>query len=407
MIALAFATLVFGQPTTELTSADLFNPDVLQRIDLHVNSIDWAKLKQNFQENIYYPADVVWKGQTVRNTGIRSRGAGSRSGTKPGLRVDFARYASNQTFLGLKSIVLDNLTQDPSGIHETVAMRVFERLGVRAPREAHARLFVNGEYAGLYAVVESIDKRFLARVFGSIDEDVQNDGYLYEFEFIDGWQFGYLGSALPPYKARFDPKTHESAPDEELFRPIETLVRLVNEAPVEHLIDGVGAYLDLPGFMRYVAIQNFIGENDGVLGRWGMNNFYLYRLERSNRHLLIPWDADHSFWGPEFPITTHHETNVLMQKAMQVPELRSLYYATLRECMALTEVTTGPDRLGWLEYEVRRQADMIYNALREDGAKPFTIEAHEAARIAMIIFARERARYVSAELQIAQLSRRR
>lgn len=55
----------------------------------------------------------------MRNAGIRSRGRGSRSGTKPGLRVDFDRYASDQTFLGLKSFILDNLTQDPSGVHET------------------------------------------------------------------------------------------------------------------------------------------------------------------------------------------------------------------------------------------------------------------------------------------------
>ena len=38
------------------------------------------------------PADVTWNGITVHNVGIRSRGLGSRSSTKPGLRVDFDRY---------------------------------------------------------------------------------------------------------------------------------------------------------------------------------------------------------------------------------------------------------------------------------------------------------------------------
>ena len=72
----------------------------------------------------------------MRNSGVRSRGLGSRSGTKPGLRVDFDRYSSNQTFLGLKSLVLDNLTQDESGVKESVTMRLFARLGVPAPRES-------------------------------------------------------------------------------------------------------------------------------------------------------------------------------------------------------------------------------------------------------------------------------
>ena len=63
-------------------------------------------------------------------------------------------------------------------------MRLFARLGIPAPRETHMRLYVNDEYIGLYAIVESIDKQFLARVYGEIGEDTQNDGYLYEFNYV-------------------------------------------------------------------------------------------------------------------------------------------------------------------------------------------------------------------------------
>ena len=115
------------------TTDDLFNPSRLQRLDLQLHSSDWSKLKENFQTNTFYPADIVWNGQTVRNAGIRSRGRGSRNPHKPGLKVDFDKYSANQKFLGLKSLVLDNLTQDPSGIHETVAMAF-----MRAARHSHA-----------------------------------------------------------------------------------------------------------------------------------------------------------------------------------------------------------------------------------------------------------------------------
>ena len=398
LIGLAALAVLLSVPASAQTQDDLFNPEVLQRVELWMNEADWAKLKQNFQENTYYPADFVFKGQVVRSAGVRSRGFGSRSGTKPGLRVDFDRYTTDQSFLGLKSVVLDNLTQDPSAVHETVTMKLFARLGIPAPREAHARLYVNNSYEGLYAIVESIDKQFLSRVFGSIGDDVQNDGYLYEFDYVDQWTFTYLGSEFDPYKTRFEPKTHETKSDVEKYGPIENLVRLANTLRPDQFRSTLGEQLDLDAFVRYVAGQNFIGENDGFLGYAGMNNFYFYRLENSTKHVFLAWDEDNAFWGPEFPITMRHQDNVLMSKAMQVSELHDLYNAVLLEAAQLAEEPTGDDGVPWLEYETRRQLDLLYDALREDPVKPYSIEEHENARNAVILFARDRMRYVRDQL---------
>jgi spore coat protein H len=381
-----------------LPSDVLFNPDVVQRIDLRLHSADWEKLTQSFQENTYYPADLVYNGTTILNTGIRSRGLGSRSGTKPGLRVDFDRYSVDGTFLGLKSLVLDNLTQDPSAVRETVTMKLFARLGIPAPREAHVRLYINDRYAGLYAVVESIDKSFLARVFGSIGDDTQNDGHLFEFDYLDPWTFGYLGPALESYKVRFDPKTHERKSDAELYGPIENLVRLADELEPAQFQPVLGEHLDLNAFMRYVAAQNFVGQNDGFLGYAGMNNFYFYRLENSVRHVFLAWDEDNAFFDPDFPISMRHEENILMRKAMQVPELSAAYHNLLAEAAAMSDEQTGPDLVGWFEYETRRQLDLVHDALRDDPVKPYTMDAHDNARDLVIQFARGRARNVREQL---------
>ena len=302
--------------------------------------------------------------------------------------------------------MLDNLTQDPSGIHETMTMRLFARLGIPAPREAHARLYVNDQYAGVYAVVESIDKAFLARIFGVIGEDTQNDGYLYEFDWLDAWTFSYLGSDLAAYAARFEPKTHESKSDVEKFGPIEQLVRLVNELPAEQLMSGLNEHLDLTAFMRYTAAQNFVAQNDGFLGYAGMNNFYLYRLENSSRHVFLAWDEDNAFQGSDFSLTMRHDENVLMHKAMQVPELRAAYYAALGEAVASANEPTGPAAMPWFEFEARRQGDLIYEAFREDPVKPYSFEQHEAARAHMINVTQTRAGYVQQQLSSAQTLRR-
>jgi spore coat protein CotH len=375
---------------------DLFNNQVLHRVDLRLHSADWAKLKENFLENEYYPADLVWNGETVRNVGIRSRGHGSRSGTKPGLRVDFDRYASDQRFLGLKSLVLDNLTQDSSGIHETTAMQLMAKMGVPASREAHTRLYVNNEYVGLYVIVESVDKRLLARIFGIVEEDTQNDGYLFEFNWIDEWRLGYLGDALGPYKDRFDPKTKESKSDEDKYRPVERMVRLINETREDRLTEVVGPLLDLRAFITYVATQNFLADADGMLGTWGVNNFYLYRLEGRDQHVLIAWDTDVTFWGPTFPTNEGHADNVLMNKLMRVAEYRDLYYAELRRAMSLA---TEADESGtpWLDREIRRQLDLIDSAMREDPVKPYGNNLFDASRGNMEAFTKERVAFVECE----------
>ena len=386
--------LAHPRPLAAQTYDDFINPGALQRIDLSINSGDWQQLKDNFADDTYYPARLEWNGVVVRNVGVRSRGGGSRSGTKPGLRVDIDRYQSTERFLGVKSFVLDNLLQDPSGIRETLAMTVHAKLGIPAPRETHARLYVNNEYAGLYAVVEAVDKRLLARVFGIVEEDTQNDGYLFDYAYIDDWRFGYLGPELEPYKAHLQAQTKENRPDEEKYRPIEELTRLINETPADRLEEAIGDKLDLDATVRFVASQNYLAQNDGLVGYAGMNNFYLYRLEGQSRHVWIAWDEDNALSATDFALDTRHGDNVLIAKLMQIPRLRTLYYQTLLDLVGLTTEGAVGGNGGWLQGEAMRETAMIADAMREDTLKPYSNAEFDAASTAAAAFSAARATYV-------------
>jgi spore coat protein CotH len=391
VLLIAFA-LGLSSPLAAQTSDDFFNPEALQRIELWLHGQDWEKLKAAFRENTYYPADMTWNGTTVYNIGIRSRGLGSRSSTKPGLRVDFDHYNNGQHFLGLKSFVLDNLTQDRTGIKETAAMRFFTRIGIRAPRETHVRLYVNGDYAGLYGLVESVDKTMMGRIFGSIGDNVQNDGYLFEYNYVLGspWRFTYEGSSLTPYKARFDIKTNESHAESLIWGPIEELVRLVNDTSSTLFEQTIGPRLNLPDFVRYIAGQNFIAQDDGFNGYDGMNNFFFYRLENSQSHVFIAWDEDVAFLHPEFGITTRLDDNVLTRKTLELPAYRSQYFAVLLEA-----ATSASD---WLRPEMQRQFDMIDEAMLADTKKPYTNAEYMAGRESLLAFPDARITYVRCEV---------
>lgn len=399
VLALALYVATLGpSPGSAQSSGDLFNAHALHRLDIDLHTADWEKLKANFQSNEYYPADLTWNGIRVYNTGIRSRGVASRSGTKPSLRVDFNYYAAQQTYLGLKSLVLDNLVQDPSGVHETTSMWFFARLGIPAPREAHAVLYVNGAYAGLYTMVEPVDKTMLARVFGNETNGNQNDGYLYEFNKASEWWLSYLGPDLASYKRYFSAKTHETSSDEVLYRPIEQLVRLINETPAAELAAIVNPHLDLRALTRFLAVQNFIVEIDGFTGQWGMNNFYLYRLQHKDQHVLIAWDDDLSFLDPMYELTSYQDTNVLVRKLMEVPEYRSLYYTTLYEAALSAEEGASETDSGALEREIRRAIELIDSAMLADRHRPYSEGEYIHAREAMKQFSHRRIRYVECEV---------
>lgn len=396
-------------PTPALTEDDLFNEAAIQEIALTINTRDWNDLREKYTENTYYLADLKWRGLTVRNIGIRSRGNTSRDPNKPGLRLDFDRYASAQEFLGFKSLVLDNMVQDPAMLRERVAMKFFRELELPAPRVVHARLIVNNQFLGLYTIVEPIDKKFLKRSLG------ENDGYLYEFKgTATHYDLGYLGEELEAYAVLFEPKTRETASMFDLYRPIKEMTQTIGESPSHRFLEAAAEFLDLRKFLTYVAVEAFLAERDGILGEWGMNNFYLYRFEKSTRFQLLPWDRDRALYDVDLSVYTRVEKNVLMRRLMEYPEMRTAYEDALRKCAEVAmrpEADPAPEqsstsdddepppaRPGWLEREVRTVYQQIRSVAQTDTRAPFSIEEFEAEIEKLLDAAKRRAEMVLQDL---------
>ncbi len=400
-LAAALACCASGAPAQ--TQNDFFDPAVLHEIRLDMNPSDWSRLKSTFQDNTYYDCDFHWffQGRDIvsSNIAIRSRGRGSRSPVKPGLRVDFDRNDPVQQFLGLGQVVLRNNTQDPTMLKERLSMLFFQLMGLPAPRETHARFFVNNEYIGLYTIVEAIDKKFLTRNFR------ENDGYLYEYDWRESYNFEYRGSNPASYSpAPFRPETHERAPNP---APIEAMIRTMNQASDTDFSRAMAEFVDLKLFMSEVAIENFLGDQDGILGDFGLNNFYFYRFVGRNLSQFLAWDKSNAFAG-DYDIFRHFDRNVLARRALAVPELRSHYLQVLSRAAVLAGGTGG-----WLEQEIDRQYSQVRTAAREDTnkqcqgsdglLKPCSNEEFEAGVVGLRNFARGRGDSVRGQLAAAGL----
>ena len=298
--------------------------------------------------------------------------------------MDFNRYVTGRTFLGLTAVNLNNMTQDPTAVREVMAMKFYRMMGLPAPRISLAAVYINNEYAGVYAIVEEINEVSVSRLFG------ENTGYLFEYKWQFAWGFEYLGSDLAAYAPLYEPKTHTTESQGALYGPVEAMIRTINSASDEEFVPAVSQYLDLSIFMRMAAVQAYLAEPDGLLGNWGLNNNFLYRFNGRTLSQFIAWDASSAFYVSTYPFDVGLTDRVLMQRAMAVPDLRAIFFSTILEAAAWADHADEPGQPGWLESELTRFQNLNRSAVLADTQKPWSNDEYDVASADILSFARTR-----------------
>ena len=109
----------------------------------------------------YVPAFWTHEGETLE-VGVRLKGNTSYTwfNEKPSLIVDFDFAVADQRYRGIPSLYLQNMTWDPSMVHEHLTYWFMRSLGVPASRTAYTRLTIDGEPYGLYLVLEKQNSLF-------------------------------------------------------------------------------------------------------------------------------------------------------------------------------------------------------------------------------------------------------
>ncbi len=345
------------------TPANAFFDDTqVQVINVTMAPADWAALQQNYLLDTYYHANMTWKGESI-DLGIRSHGgSGSRSPIKPNLDFNFAHYTANQTFHGLPFVLLKANNEDSSNLHEWISMKLYRAMGLPAPREAPAQLFVNNQLLGFYYIVEHEDVNFLQRDFG------ESGGYLYEWEYGQEYEFGNLGPNPNSYAAFLELKTDQTSPDLQTF---VNFIQAVN-APTSSesgYITGLSAYMNPKLFLTYCATENVLTDVDGVLdGVSGLNNFYLYQFQNSTLYQMIAWDKDRTFSDPNRSIldgvTTGTNINILAHTLYGFSDYKDVYLSELTRAATLMGGAGG-----WADSQVTREWSVISAAALNDPNK--------------------------------------
>ncbi len=361
----------------------VFDQSRLHECKLELDPADWAALRATFTTNQYYAANLTVDGETVRQIGIRSRGKGSRSGEKPGINLDFNKYVSGQEFHGYKSMVLDNVTQDPSMMRELLANSVFESVGIPYSQIAFCRLTVNTDLWGLYTLIEAVSKPFLKTRLG------EESGTLYKYDYLDDYRFTYKGDNSSAYvPSPFSPETNESHLDSGLV----DFIKAINQTSQSGYAAAMETYIDVKRFLTHVAVENACAEYDGIVGQFGLNNFYLYQYGGQKKFVFIPWDKDTSFQGAEWPVQYRMDTNEFTKRLMLDPAMKSYYESEVKR------IATNFATSAFLGSKIDQFANLIRETVAADIHKPFTLADFEEAVAGLKGIAANRASNVAAQV---------
>jgi spore coat protein CotH len=294
-------------------------------------------------ERNYYGGDVTFHGVTYPGVGVKVKGgcgSARQLDEKAGFKIAFdwddpavPGCAADRRIGGLAGLTLNNMVQDKSLTHERLAYPLFRRMGVPAPRVAPVRVLVNGALFGHYLNVETVDRRFLARHFGS------NQGMLYEGTYWCQLEAGNVHDDDSGCLTReFHPDACDGTPapdaDPQDYTPLRSLIARLDALPVGGFYPAVTEILDFDHYLSMWAVEALLSHWDGYSYRI-VNNYRLYHDPAVDRWTIIPSGLDQTFQAGT--VDAWNPTGRIATRCLAEAPCRAAFAARLREALAVFE----------------------------------------------------------------------
>ena len=367
----------------------LYDETVLHELHLRFDRSDWGGYVNATRD---VAADLELDGIAYPQIGVRYKGRSTLNidSPKKPFNLSLDVFVAGQEIDGYDIINLDNGYLDPSQVREALSYHVMRDF-LPASKAAFARVFVNGEYLGLYTMVQQVDRSFL-REWGPSDEgdlfkaEPYRDDAFFEYRPTLEWE----GEGLEAYRRRYELKgpPRSEAEEQAAYGRVRDLTRVL-DAPVsaggvsdDQFPEAIRSVLDVDGALWYLAAQNLLCNFDSY---YFGHNYLLYRSEVDGRYSVYPWDLNLSLWGYPFaffgpstpdalvranPLQAAGDRGLpLISRLLAVPRFRADYLAHFR---SLRDVGLEPERVSTV---VTGYEALIREAAREE---PFSLHGFDA-----------------------------
>ncbi|MDX1699533.1 MAG: CotH kinase family protein, partial [Melioribacteraceae bacterium] len=301
------------------------------KITMDQNDLEW--MFSNSHSDSMHLARVHFKNsqidEIVDSVGIRIRGNTSRESFKKSLKLSFNTFIRGGKFYSLEKLNLNGEHNDPSIARSKICWDFFNAIGIKSSRAAHAAVYMNDQYYGLYISVEHIDENFVSKNY---DDDTGN-----LWKCLFGADLNYISSDPNSYKIGsvenrvYDLKTNRSADD---YSKLAELIDFINNSDHQDFQQQISQKINLLETLQYFAFNILSGSWDDY---WALsNNYYLYHEPSYDIFHLIPYDYDNTFgiswfetdWASVSPYTFGKVVDgprPLIEKILEVPEFHNLY----------------------------------------------------------------------------------
>lgn len=347
----AFTVTLPTQGTANIENPDtpdeLFDPGVVNLFEITLGSDAVSGLTTDPYEYVSGVVSVTVAGKTVSGqpVGVRLKSGYSFQPltAKAAFKIKADGYAVGDRVLGMKNFTLNNMVDDRTMMHETLAYKLFREAGIPAPRTGYAQVRVNGQDYGLYVLVENYDDQFTTFNFASTQHLYEGTGDLYA---------GQIG--------KFDVEDGDKLDVADLEKLMERI------ASTSGWHEGVSEVADMASMTKMWAIEAFIAHTDGY--SMAANNFFLHS-DDDGVFTMMPWGTDRTFVEtPAFDTCT----SVFCTSCFANPVCSGMMQGAFESIPALVAGAGLVDM-------VTSVGDAIASYVESDPRKPYTKEEHDAA----------------------------
>jgi hypothetical protein len=286
------------------------------------------------------PAMITLNGISYDSVGVRYKGNSTfclpndAGNPKLPYNIDMNYFVSGQKLLGYKKLKLPNAWLDATFAKEFEAAKIYRNY-LPSPEVNLIKLYVQGNYLGVYVNTESINKQFLKKHFD------EKSGALFKCDPVQMFCDNSTASGAPDLNwLGYDSTLYYDSYTLKSEKGWEELLDLINT--LNNNFSEIDSVLNVDRVLWAFAVNSAICNLDTYNGYY-LHNYYLYQT-KDGLFQMIPWDLDNSFLGAILGFTsptTLYERDPyygddptigrpLLAQLLNNPLYRNIYTAHLR-----------------------------------------------------------------------------